>query len=134
MVGNELRNCLLQVKSNRYWHEFANITTLCVEKYSTLRIDRFLKFKMGRFGEIKYFLPIDGDEKNDDKLASSRLKNCNFLTIGIGGDVNVEKEFHQKYAQCKIYGIEPSADQTAGFDKYGTVIPFAVGETFFSLC
>jgi hypothetical protein len=84
---------------------------------------------MGRFGEIKYFLPLND---GDDNISWSPSHKCTFLTIGIGGDWHVEKEFSLKYPHCKIYGIEPSADQTAGFDKYGTVIPVAVGEKYCS--
>lgn len=75
---------------------------------------------MGRFDEIKYFLPID-------KSVEIRPDWCKWLTVGIGGDTLVEKEFHQLYPQCKIFGIEPSPDQYLDFMNYGAVIPAAVG-------
>ncbi len=74
---------------------------------------------MGRLGEVKYFLPMRKNVKND---------NCTWMTIGIGGDDRVEKEFKQMYPHCLVYGVEPSADQYAQFEKYGRVLPFAVGE------
>jgi hypothetical protein len=75
---------------------------------------------MGRFGEVKYFLPMREHVTNEN--------NCTWLTIGIGGDDQVEKEFKRKYPHCQVYGVEPSDDQYAQFEKYGRVLPIAVGE------
>lgn len=50
------------------------------------------------------------------------------VTVGVGGTITVEQEFKQRYGEkCKIFGIEPSADQTIGYEKYGTPIHKAVG-------
>uniref|UniRef100_A0A914XJU9 Methyltransferase FkbM domain-containing protein n=1 Tax=Plectus sambesii TaxID=2011161 RepID=A0A914XJU9_9BILA len=76
---------------------------------------------MGRFGESKFFLPMAEEFRSGNSTA------CYWLTIGIGGDTEVEKEMISVYPQCKIFGIEPSPEQAADFEKYGTVIPLAVG-------
>uniref|UniRef100_A0A914W7N9 Methyltransferase FkbM domain-containing protein n=1 Tax=Plectus sambesii TaxID=2011161 RepID=A0A914W7N9_9BILA len=55
------------------------------------------------------------------------LTPCYWLTIGVGGDTEVEKEMKIVYPKCKIFGIEPSPDQYKDFDKYGTIIPHAIG-------
>uniref|UniRef100_A0A7E4ZZ52 Methyltransf_21 domain-containing protein n=1 Tax=Panagrellus redivivus TaxID=6233 RepID=A0A7E4ZZ52_PANRE len=74
---------------------------------------------MGRFNEKKVFLSL--------VKSSNATRNCIFLTIGIGGNIQVEKEFKQAYPECNVYGIEPRVSQISDFDKFGTVIPFAVG-------
>ena len=73
---------------------------------------------MGRYDEDKVFVPMNS---NYDK------NSCNWLTVGIGGDTNVEKEFKEKYPRCKIYGVEASPDQYLNFNDYGVVIPYGVG-------
>uniref|UniRef100_A0A1I7XX51 Methyltransf_21 domain-containing protein n=1 Tax=Steinernema glaseri TaxID=37863 RepID=A0A1I7XX51_9BILA len=90
----------------------------CIRNYLRLSDGSFERFHMGRFGEIKYFLPLSRNFTESD---------CRWLTIGIGGDDNVEKEFKEKYSECLLYGIEPNKKDHAGFSKYGTVIPHAVG-------
>uniref|UniRef100_A0AC35EYI7 Methyltransferase FkbM domain-containing protein n=1 Tax=Panagrolaimus sp. PS1159 TaxID=55785 RepID=A0AC35EYI7_9BILA len=75
---------------------------------------------MGRYDEDKVFLPL--------KTTFNQSK-CTWLTVGIGGDDDVEKAFKEKYPKCQIFGIEASPDQYANFEKYGTVIPYGVGVT-----
>ncbi|KAE9549372.1 hypothetical protein FO519_007416 [Halicephalobus sp. NKZ332] len=72
---------------------------------------------MGRFNEIKVFVPMKSEYDQ---------ANCHWLTVGIGGDTLVEKEFKTKYPECKIYGVEASPDQYLNFADYGTIIPFGV--------
>ena len=76
------------------------------------------KFRMGRFGEDKVFLPLK---------SSFPQNECNWITVGIGGDDQVERLFKEKYPDCRVFGVEASPDQYAHFDIYGTVIPFGVG-------
>uniref|UniRef100_A0A914E1V9 Methyltransferase FkbM domain-containing protein n=1 Tax=Acrobeloides nanus TaxID=290746 RepID=A0A914E1V9_9BILA len=73
---------------------------------------------MGRYDEKKKFLPLAKNFSQEE---------CKWLTIGIGGDTLVEKQFKQKYPKCQLYGVEPSPSQFIDFDKYGTVIPYGVG-------
>uniref|UniRef100_A0AC34FRE5 Methyltransferase FkbM domain-containing protein n=1 Tax=Panagrolaimus sp. ES5 TaxID=591445 RepID=A0AC34FRE5_9BILA len=73
---------------------------------------------MGRFGEDKVFLPLK---------SSFNQSKCIWLTVGIGGDDQVEKLFKEKYPNCQIFGVEASPDQYANFESYGTVIPYGVG-------
>jgi len=80
----------------------------CINRHNPLLMNSstYDSFHMGRFKESKYFLPME-----------KYSKNCLWLTIGIGGDDLVEKEFKQKYPQCQVYGVEPSNDQYATFEK-----------------
>ena len=116
---NQLRCCL----NLAYYEEGENRNGFivryrkCIAKYiPNLEVD---KFYMGRFGENKMFLPMQ---------TSYDQTKCNWLTIGVGGADNAEKEFKQKYPECDLFGIEASPDQYAGFEKYGTIIPFGVGK------
>lgn len=102
--------------------------------YSTKNIDDYLErydnclkylpyqefdtYNMGRYGEKKVFLPLS-QEFND--------KDCLWLTIGIGSDEQVEREFKSKHPGCKIFGIEASPDQYGDFASVGTIIPYGVG-------
>uniref|UniRef100_A0A7E4UTG6 Methyltransf_21 domain-containing protein n=1 Tax=Panagrellus redivivus TaxID=6233 RepID=A0A7E4UTG6_PANRE len=113
---SQLRNCQLNGTTSTT-EEFAKHYRECISKY--LPDFKFEYFQMGRFNEKKVFLPL--------VRSSSAARNCIFLTIGIGGDIQVEQEFKQAYPECQVYGIEPSVSQIADFDKYGTVIPYGVG-------
>ncbi|KAE9548165.1 hypothetical protein FO519_008626 [Halicephalobus sp. NKZ332] len=96
--------------------EFIPEYRACVE--SSIPELQWEKFKMGRFGENKVFIPMKS-EFDENK--------CNWITVGIGGDSQVEKLFHERYPGCKIFGVEASEDQYAEFKSYGTVIPYGVG-------
>jgi hypothetical protein len=63
------------------------VVNKCVERYTTIRNDSFLLLKMGRFDEVKYFLPA---------FKKADISECKWLTIGIGGDTMVEKELLKK--------------------------------------
>lgn len=76
------------------------------------------KFRMGRYGEDKVFAPMKPEFDENE---------CKWLTVGIGGDSQVEKLFHTKYPGCQLFGVEASEDQYAQFKSYGTVIPYGVG-------
>ena len=96
---------------------FPDIVNGCLMRHSILTHADMHTYKMGRFGERKFFLrpslPL-GDK-------------CVLLTIGIGGDSDVEEQFSKAHPGCRLFGIEPSRDQLADFPRLGTVIPFAVG-------
>uniref|UniRef100_A0A7E4W9A2 Methyltransf_21 domain-containing protein n=1 Tax=Panagrellus redivivus TaxID=6233 RepID=A0A7E4W9A2_PANRE len=111
-----LRTCQLNGPTTNA-KEFAENYQSCIEKH--LPKTNFEYFNMGRFHEKKVFLPLVKE--------SSAAQNCNFLTIGIGGDVLVETEFKLAHPECKIFGVEASPDQVAGFEEFGTVIPYGVG-------
>ena len=117
-LGAPLKKCILDATTDM-WDDFVSIVRTCVKEHNAPLRDMattFEAFHMGRYEEKKYFFPLA------DPSAS-----CNWLTIGVGGDSQVEKEFKQKYPQCNVFGIEPSDDQKSDFEKYGTIIPHAVG-------
>ncbi|KAE9551070.1 hypothetical protein FO519_005707 [Halicephalobus sp. NKZ332] len=111
-----LRLCLDKIYSNFFdSNDYIDKFTACVKRaFSNLKFD---EFKMGRFDEIKKFFPLNPQFDQSQ---------CIWLTIGIGGDTQVEKEFKEKYPRCSVYGIEASPDQYADFKKYGTIIPYGV--------
>ena len=88
----------------------------CLQDLPRTQVDAF---NMGRFGEKKIFLPM---------RSGYDQSNCVWVTVGIGGDDLVEKMFKERYPGCKLFGVEASPDQYAGFEKYGTVIPHGVGK------
>uniref|UniRef100_A0A914W3X3 Methyltransferase FkbM domain-containing protein n=1 Tax=Plectus sambesii TaxID=2011161 RepID=A0A914W3X3_9BILA len=120
-LGQELKDCLLAEKADDLYKNLHIVTENCIAKNTKVKNSDFLQLHMGRFDEIKYFLPIPDAFKNDD------LVPCYWLTIGVGGDTLVEKEMKTLYPKCKIFGVEPSPDQYLDFEKYGTIIPLAIG-------
>jgi hypothetical protein len=134
-LGVGIKQCIL--KSNKdLWDNFLPIIQNCIYDHNPALndTDEFIQLHMGRYGEIKYFLPMVETSRWCikceclTKLNICRNATCNWLTIGIGGDSQVEKEFKSIYPHCNLFGIEPGAeDQYADFPKYGTVLPIAVG-------
>uniref|UniRef100_A0A914VKT7 Methyltransferase FkbM domain-containing protein n=1 Tax=Plectus sambesii TaxID=2011161 RepID=A0A914VKT7_9BILA len=120
-LGQKLKDCLLAVKTDDLYKNLHIVTESCIEKHTKVKESDFFQLHMGRLGEIKYFLPVPDAFKNDD------LVPCYWLTIGVGGDTQVEKEMKAAYPKCKIFGVEPSPDQYLDFEKYGTIIPLAIG-------
>lgn len=104
------------------WSSLAKILAPCIRRH--LKTAPYLQsFPMGRFGEYKRFV-IDPKYH----LLPFDRTGCHWLTIGIGGDTKVERVFGEKYGNsCRVFGIEPDKVQSKGFEKFGTVIPKAVG-------
>ena len=117
------RNCLNHAYyETEDFQKFIESYRLCVQRFIPLQKE-WDTFRMGRFGEDKVFLPMK---------STFDQRECNWLTIGIGGTSNTEKLFKEKYPGCKVFGIEPSPDQYDEFEKYGTVIPYGVGKYSFT--
>ena len=83
-----------------------------------LPLVKFDVFSTGRFEERTVFLPMKPDY-NQEK--------CIWITIGIGGNSQVEKQVALKYPGYKMYGIEPRPDQYGDFQKYGRIFPYRFG-------
>lgn len=115
------KHCLTTDLEGDLWKNFSSFINRCAIKHTKMTDESFLKLHTASSEEIKYFLPMTEAFKNDDTTP------CYWLTIGVGGDTQVEKEMKTVHPKCKIYGIEPSSDQHKDFDKYGTIIPHAVG-------
>uniref|UniRef100_A0AC34F5J2 Methyltransferase FkbM domain-containing protein n=1 Tax=Panagrolaimus sp. ES5 TaxID=591445 RepID=A0AC34F5J2_9BILA len=115
---DQYRTCLNDSynENKKNYTNFIKTYRGCVENY--IGNKTFDKFRMGRFGEDKVFLPLK---------SSFNQSKCIWLTVGIGGDDQVEKLFKEKYPECQIFGVEASPDQYANFSNYGTVIPYGVG-------
>ena len=103
--------------------DFVNRYRTCLN--NTVPNFEFDKFSMGRYDEYKIFLPLQ---------QSFDQKKCIWLTVGIGGTVNAEKEFKAKYPGCDLFGVEASPDQYAGFEQYGKIIPYGVGKDEMFFC
>lgn len=101
--------------------EFLKAFQSCMNNTIPIKTTTFEYFNMGRLGEKKCFLPLSEEYYKKEK--------CFWLTVGVGGDSNVEKEFKTKYLKCLVYGVEPSEDQYAKFENYGTIIPHGIGKT-----
>ena len=85
-----------------YFNNFEHCTQL-------LPLTKFDYFNTGRYGEQKAFIPIK-PQFNQEK--------CVWITMGIKGNRQVEKEFKLKYPGCRLFGIEPRLDQYTKFRKY----------------
>ena len=118
-VFNQFRACSDQAFADTESDEgFISRYRQCIDsKIPSFQFDRFA---MGRMDEYKVFLPMK---------ESFDPKSCRWMTIGVGGTDNAEKEFKAKYSQCKVFGVEPSPSQYANFEDYGTIIPYGVGKT-----
>jgi hypothetical protein len=124
-LGREIKDCIINEDKLDLWKNFTAITESCIAKHSKLTDSNFFQLNMGRFGESKNFLPMS------DSFLNNNLTDCYWLTIGIGGDSEVEKEMNAAFPKCKIFGVEPSPEQAGDFGKYGTVIPLAIGSSYF---
>jgi len=109
-----------------FYRTMSRLVTFCTARHSRIRHNDFFSLRMGRHNEIKYFLKMFINDNNNSSDHDDN-NNCKWLTIGIGGDVQVEREFIKLYPRCRLYGIEPSRDQSQDFLSYGTVIQHAVG-------
>ncbi len=120
--GCGIVNCILDAPPKRLYPNFGRIVSDCVFKNSRISNASFTDLHMGRFKEKKKFLIPNDFGKN------WKSPQCNWLTIGIGGDTKVEKEMAKNYpSACRIYGIEANPAQAMDFADFGTVIPVAVG-------
>lgn len=115
-VIEHFRNCMKLGYENSFTdYKYSKHLDNCLKILPT---EQFDIFNAGRFDEQKMFLPMKPEYDQ---------KQCIWLTVGIGGSDVVEREFKYNYPGCKLFGVEASPDQYAGFEKYGQVIPYGVG-------
>jgi hypothetical protein len=104
-----------QVYYSETYRFFAELD-LCMTTYFSIDYKKLDNFPNGATGERKVFLPMAKDFRKEE---------CRWLTIGIGGLVAAEEQFHAKYPNCKIYGVEPA--NQGNFSKTGEVLTAGVG-------
>ena len=110
-----LKKCVLE--SDSLWDDLVKKVEKCRRKF--FKTFEFLKLKVGRYNEFKVFLPFS-------KNFFDSQQKCNFITVGIGGDITAEKIFHQFYPKCQIFGLDPKLDQAANFSSIGKFIPYGL--------
>lgn len=114
----ELQKCVLQTDS--LWDDLVDKVEKCQQNsMNNTKSVEFMKLKVGRYDEFKVFLPFSSG-------FNTQKDNCNYVTVGIGGDITAEKHFHQLYPNCQIYGLEPKIDQAANFSSIGKFIPYGL--------
>ena len=86
-----------------YFNNFEHCTQL-------LPLTKLNYFNTGRYGERKVFIPMKPHFDQD---------KCVWITMGINGDSQAEKEFKLQYPGCRLFGIEPRLDQYTEFQEYG---------------
>ena len=111
-----IRKCLNHLDTDDQVDSFMKSFSRCLRHLPDFKT---LKIRKNKTDNAEIFLPL---------RRSFNESHCIWLTMGIGGNTDIEEEFKKKYPKCKFYGIEAGEGQFGSFEKFGKLITLAVGK------
>lgn len=76
----------------------------------------------------KRFIPFTSDKLFIPFTKSPTKCTCNVVSLGVGGEVEMEKQLKKLYPFCKFYGADPFQQTAEAYNKVGTVYITAVDD------